>query len=309
VGAHAQDYELLRLDMPNLLAGAGVAEARNLVQTLSLLVVGGYPMPAFTSYFNARGHTLPLLERLDQAIAAARALGEEARPTLHFLLGKRGDAHFDRGEHPQAEACFKESLGIEINAERTAKLAGLTGKALAFQGRRAEASPYFRRAYWIARGEKDLDLCCFVLEQQSHAAAENQRYSYARQLANYGVKLIESQINDQNREQLLFPYFLALLNLGSAELELARQKDGSFEAPLATHQSARKVADELNDEWSQAHICAALGEDYHRLEKREEAQMFLHRAIHNFHTLGQTRDKAKYIRFLAENGYPSVEFE
>ena len=92
VKQYAADFDLIELDLPNLLGAAAIAAGPTLVSIVAPLVMGGYPEPRQPSYMDVRGHTLELLLRLDDAIAAARQMAPANAPLAHYLLGKRGNA-------------------------------------------------------------------------------------------------------------------------------------------------------------------------------------------------------------------------
>jgi tetratricopeptide (TPR) repeat protein len=112
VTRHKDTPGAIDLERTNALKAAETAyqtdDSASLIKLLSVLTVDG-------SYFRARGHDSLLLEQLDHAIEAARTMGDQR--ALHFFLGKRGDAYYDRGERDQALACYEESLQVARRLE------------------------------------------------------------------------------------------------------------------------------------------------------------------------------------------------
>ena len=177
-----------------------------------------------------------------------------------------------------------------------------------------EARKHFDAGYQLTRDLEDDYLLSFMLEQDAHAASHHGDFERARALAMEQVRIEELLVGDQPEPEpgSLDGYFNALLNLGSAVLDLAKQQskplqEKSLKEALATHLRAKEVADKIGDELNQAHVAAALGEDYHLLEEREKAWDYLQQAIHLLNKQGMLVKKAFYTHFLEINGYRSVK--
>ncbi|MEO8394354.1 MAG: protein kinase, partial [Chloroflexota bacterium] len=104
---HKDTPGAIDLERTNALKTAGTAyqtdDSASLIKLLYVLTVEG-------SYFRARGHDSLLLEQLDHAIEAARTTGDQK--SLHYFLGKRGDAFYDRGGREHALLRYEESLHL-----------------------------------------------------------------------------------------------------------------------------------------------------------------------------------------------------
>jgi tetratricopeptide (TPR) repeat protein len=301
---YAHNYNVLELDLANIL---GIAEeARNkesLLRIVSILTIGGYPKPAGRSYLDERGHTLLLLEKLEQAIRIAREMKPVPGETLHYLVSKQGNAAFNRGNYDKALQAYQEALSLTESEERIIIAHGAIGKVLSFLNRIEEARLHFDEGYRLAR-EKDNDyLYSFVLEQESHAAGHNQDYETALRISfkyvEIAEKLVKTNPNPEYKEKL----FYSSLNLGSAELDLGKQDQQHLAKALKAHLRASQIADELEDLKPKAYVYSALAEDYHYNGDRRKAREYAGKALKLWRRLGMTKDEMEILQFMKENGY------
>jgi len=265
--AHEDDLEALDAEQSNLL---GAAEAsQNSDDRLPLIEI----MQALTGrYLTARGHTLAFLALLDAAIAAAEQMGTDQIETRHYLLGKRGNAYYDRGNLLAALKCYQAALELARvlgKRDREALLLCAVGKVLSDQDS-DEVDHYFEQAYQIADTLDDNFLRGFVLEHRGYHAQSKGDYETTRRLFAEEAALAE-RIDDLETQ------FFALLNLGSAEHELQRFMDA-----LAHHQKALEIARAQDNRIWMAHALQSLGEDYHRLDNGDLAQQCFSEALSLF---------------------------
>jgi tetratricopeptide (TPR) repeat protein len=280
VDDHIDEYDLLECEQANILGAARTArqEGRTdaLIGMLSGLATGGY--------IDARGHTLELLERLDDAIQAAR--GEaKYQDTLHYMLGKRGNACRDRGDLDGALKFYQEALAIAPNPTREAILVSVIGTVRA-QQKADDANGYFERAYELAnRGGDDLALSV-VLEHRGHQSAEKGEPEAALRFFMEALEVAERLGSPDRR-------FFALLNLGSIEYDLKLYAEA-----LAHHERARKIAqDEENQLWL-ANALHSLGEDYEATSQRQQAISCLEEAASLYERFGATAKAEAVKQFL-----------
>lgn len=297
VAAHKQDNALLSSDMANILAASDMASLDTIVRVMSYLVTGGYPAPTpqERSYFEERGHSLALLERLDRAIEAARQSGSEQALALHYLLGRRGNAYFDRGELAAGLRAYQEALDLAPNANRKIKLLAAVGAVLDEQGQHETSDEYLSQAHTLAIAEGDDDALGFVLEYRSHLANQRNDYPAARTFATDAVKL-NRRLND------LPALGFALLNLGAAEHEL-----GNLGTAVNAHQEALEIARAEGDLILTADVLHALSEDYHQLGQRNQAQVQLREALALCRQVGDKLHEDRLLEFMQANGYLSTE--
>jgi tetratricopeptide (TPR) repeat protein len=305
LASHAQDYDLLAYDLPNLLGAAGAADPASLVRIMSYLVIGGYPLPTGPSYFDERGHSLALLQALDKALQAALALPSGSQPNLHYLLSKRGNAYFDRGDYQPACETYEQALSIAPDSRRKMILLAVLGKAEAFAGFLERSQSHFQQASALAAESGDDYLRGFVLGQESHAAARLQDFNAARRIAAQRVALSESLVKTDASPRVLESLFYALLNLGSAELDIARNTGGAFEPALQAHQRALELADQMQDMLLRGYGLSALVEDYYYLGDHAQAQAYFDQGLPLWRAAGLKvveEETARFIHLFNEAG-------
>jgi serine/threonine protein kinase len=280
VDDHAEDYDLLEFEQANILGAARAArqEGRDdaLIGVMSGLVTGGY--------LDVRGHTLALLERLDDAIQAARG-DATYREMLHYMLGKRGNASRDRGDLDGAVKYYQEALALAPNPTREVILLSVIGTMRAQQGE-ADADGYFVHAYDLAKRSGDDRALSVVLEHRGHQAAERHDLEAASGLFKEALEVAERLGNPER-------LFFALLNLGSIEYDLKQYADA-----LAHHQRAQKLAqDEKNQLWL-ANALHSMGEDYEAIGQRQQAITCLEEAALLYERFGATAKAEAVKQFL-----------
>jgi hypothetical protein len=284
---HVQDFDRLALDYTNILEAARVAQVKDveaLISIVSVLATGGY--------MDARGHTPDFLTLLDETIGAVIQKGTEQNETLHHLLGKRGNAFFDRGDWERAFEAYQAALELAPNPARKAMLLGAIGKVCSRQGRYDEADGYFGQGHELAQANHDDRALAFVLEQQSVAAGHKGDFETARQFAAQAVE-VNRRLEDQ--DPLGMGY--SLLNLGSAEFETGIHK------ALSIHQRVYEIARDEGDLDLMALVLYALGCDYHALYEYDEARKHLREARGLFRKIGCTAEETEVTVFMKQFGY------
>ncbi len=288
VAEHRQDFDLLTLEMDNILGAARAAQTEdedNFIEMITCLATGGY--------MDSRGHTLNFLKLLDEAIQVLRKRGAEQSEELHYLLGKRGNAYFDRGELQPALEVYQEAFKLAPNPNREVVLMGVIGKVLSKMGNYPEAKNYFDRGYAQAEFGDDPVGMLRILEQYSHAASFHQDFQTARDQALRGIE-ISRRIGDHLREG----YFM--INLGSAEY------DQGVRNSLSNHLGAFAIAQELHDTALLAHTQYVLGVDYHAMEEAEQAKSHLSEALRLYGELGFKERENAIRTFMQKFGYIDV---
>jgi tetratricopeptide (TPR) repeat protein len=277
VVSYAHEFELLGRDMPNLLGVAHRAAPEDRVGIISYLVIGSSPAPDPPSYLDARGHTPELLAQLDAAIGTLRDGGAAQAEQLHYLLGKRGNAYLDRGDLDNAFLCYQAAMQTAPSAQRKALLLGAMGKARAAQGQADEADRWLQEGYELAKANADVGALCYILEQRTTWAGWRGDFEAARRFA---VEAVEANRNLGDPVGQGY----ALLNLGSAELELKQ----NFDLVLTHHREALGIAKETGHRELQAWALQSLGEDELARGNRREARAHFTKAHRLFSALGMT---------------------
>jgi tetratricopeptide (TPR) repeat protein len=313
----AQDFNRLDFDQANILGAAQVADDEARVSIIRILTLDGY--------FDKRGHTLNYLKLLDRVLKYLTArkdkgtLNADQLTILHYLLGKRGNAYFDRGDYVNASETYKAALGLAENNDRIVLLSGATGKALSFCGENDQARTYFDQGYGLARGMEDDFLLSFVLEQESHAAGHNEDYETAHRVAAEQVTINERLLETNRNTEILEALFFSLLNLGEAERRLTKQLNLEVVDPelakqrlqkaLSIHQRTEQIAAEMDDALLKAWAVWSLAEDYHTLGERDKAWEYLSEARKLWHSRGVVSEEASVAEFMKEHGYDTMTEE
>jgi len=287
VDEHAGALDELDFEQPNILGAAQAAwmedSAQALIDIMTVLAVKGY--------MDGRGHSLPLLARLDDAIQAARQMQPQSTETLHYLLGKRGNAYRDRGDLDNTIRSYQEALNFAPNPTRKAILTSLIG-TVRFQQNADDASAFFEQAETIAKTNRDDLALSIVLEHRGHHARAQKENEAARGFFQEALKVAERL---QSPERTFF----ALLNIGAQEYDMGLMREA-----LANHQRAFRIADEHDNHLWRANAVQCIGEDYHGLGDRENALKNLSSALHQFRSFGATARVAEIMQFMKERNYP-----
>jgi len=320
VKEYSQDFNTLEFDQPNILRAAEAADDETRASIMQTLTLDGY--------FNARGHTLDFLAQLDRVLTNLRERKNEEtlRPhqleMFHYLLGKRGDAYFDRGDYDKALKTYEESLHLANDVSRSVILSGVIGRTLSALGAHVEAGKYFERGYKLAGEAKDGFLLSFVLEQQAWAAGHNEDHVMARQIAAKQVAINERLLEtNQDRDQenaLSEALIYSLVNLGSAEIRIAIQQQAvidtietqrQIQAALNHFQRAEQIAVSINNTFLRSRVLNAVAEGYHFLDKREKAYGLFKDVRELYRKRGMIREENDVIAFLQKYGYPTTSDE
>ena len=293
---------MIGLDLLNLLNIAQVANGLDLVKIISYLTIGNYPLQEGKSYADQRGYSLGLIEQLDRAIEFARSLGEELTPTTHYLLGKRGNAAFRRGDYQLAAERYKEELQLSPDDARRAIVGSIFARTLAFCGRIEESHKYFETAHQLAQKLQDDELRGDVLGQESWAAGYMKDYETALRVTEQQLVLAEA-LHKRNGSEDYDTLAFALINFGSAKLELAKEGRGNVISVLDTHTRAKALAEKHGDARILALALKSLGEYFHYVGDRVLAQSNFSQALEIWHALNMIQEEQDLIGLVQELGY------
>jgi tetratricopeptide (TPR) repeat protein len=231
---------------------------------------------------------------------------------LLFLLGKRGNIFFDRGDYDNASKTYQASLDLTDEDGLCVRLRALIGKSLAFGGHADQACACFDQAYARARETGDDYLLGFVLGQESHAAGHNKDYEMAHQVAAEQVALAERLVEKDRSVEHSIELYRALVNLGSAKRELVRQRllpEQELHEALALHERAQQLAQELDGNELRAVAWSALAEDYHALGKHAVARQCFEKARMLWQSSGVTRELEEDDQLVRDYGYEEAAGE
>ena len=299
---HRSDYDLIGYDLSNLLGIAGIAQDIDLVKLVSYLTIGGFPLQEGKSYADQRGYPTGLIEQLERAIEAARTIGDERKSTTHYLLGKRGNAAFWRGDYHFAAENYREALLLSPDKERQVKIGSILARTLAFCGSMEESLKEFETATFLAERLRDDELNEFVLGQKGWAAGYLKDYATALQVAEQQLVLAEALYKRTDSKEY-DTLALALLNFGSAKLELAKEGRGDAKGVLDSHLKAKALAEGHGDDILLAQAFTSLGEYYHFIGDRALAQLNFNKALKIRQVLEMTQYVQELKTLMNELGY------
>ena len=271
----------LNLDLANLLATARHGWAAQPDAALSIV-----SDLALGSHMRVYGHTPDFLALLDQAIDRLGAAGDD--PRRHYLLGKRGNAYFERGEWARALEHYQATLATAPNDTRRAMVLAVIGRTHYYLNDRAAGDDAFAQARALAETQDD-GLKAFVLEMQSWAAGVAGDYEAAHDYATQEAALARG-FNDAP-ERLVY----SLLNLGSVEVKLNHPAEA-----LRLHEEAHALLGRTANIRLRADVVHALGIDLARLGRPDEAHERLNQACEQYRQIGNTAKELEVSAFLKQ---------
>jgi len=288
---YANDLNALDVEQSNLLEAAEAAyqsgQEHVLLDVMRSLAVDG-------PYFSARGHTNLSLRLMKTAIEVARA--EQQPETAHYLLSRLGNTYVDfLGDLDSAYNAYQEALELARvlrNPQREAILLTVIGKVRFLQNA-PDADDYYEEAEQIARNSQDDFALSFVLHHRGYQLLNKPDPDYER-----GWKLSDEAAAIAARLELPDVHFHSLINRGAAEFELGRINEA-----LKTHQEAHSLADAQHNLPWLAYALQSLGEDFDRLQNREQAQQAFDRALAIWRQTGGKAQAAKLIEFMHSHEY------
>ncbi len=264
------------MEINNLLGSARHAyekqDAATVIDLMRIVAAGGY--------MDERGHTLTLLARLDEAITLARAHGGARLEDLHYLVSKRGNAHYERGELEAARHCYQETadtaqaLHLEERYIRAQCLAYDTASELG-QIEAAEAGLRDLESRVTAQGDDALLAC--VYEAWAYHYERHDNYSQCRLYAMREAEIGRRLPDDASS------LFFGLLNWGIAEKAL----DNAPRSRELLEEALQIGKDNEVATW-EAGASHALAETLLVLGVKTEAQQHAARALALFQEIGFT---------------------
>jgi serine/threonine protein kinase/tetratricopeptide (TPR) repeat protein len=295
---HLHDLDALDAERINLLKAAEAAhrtgQNESLIAIMRALTVDG-------PYLAARGHDPLLVQQLDRAIEAVRPMGADQAETLHFLLGKRGNAHYDRGNLPAALDTYREALDLARDLHllhRQVILLCVISTVRADQEDFAGAEADLEEASQIAHTVGDNLLITRVLEQQGYYYAkakhdfEAAAGVYARQVT------LAEQLGEPER------LFFALQNLGAARLD-----SGQLSEALSELGKALDLARGQDNHLWVAHTLYPMGVVHHQMSDQVSARQCFEQAMELYRATGHTAKIEAIIDYMAQAGYPVDKYK
>ena len=290
---HANDLAHLDIEVSNILEAAETAyeldDYPTFLTIMNALTVSG-------TYFAARGHTNRTLDLLRLAIDVA--VKEQQIDTAHFLWSKLGNTYAGFLEQfDLALDAYQHALDLARqmkNPQREAILLTVIG-TVRFRQRADDFDRYHQQAEQIARQQDDTMVLAQVLHNRGANALEKDTPYFdaerGRDLSAEAVTLAKAIDHTQL-------HFYSLLNRGAGEHEL-----GDYEQALATHGEAHTLAMEVEYHPWIADTQYSMGEDFHALGQRAEAQRCLNEALNLYQHSGWKAKVEQLTKFMQDNHY------
>jgi tetratricopeptide (TPR) repeat protein len=289
---HAQDFDLLHLDIENLLAALEQAVSDQRIRMVCYLAMGDYPRPPAvgkSSYIETHGHTTRFLRLLDLAISEAEELAGDFQIPLHYLRCKRGNIYFDYGNWKDGQLEFERALATAPDQNRSIKVTAALGVALDALGQQILAESYLEAAQNKAAAIPDEEALGLVLQYRSHVANLHNNWSAVRRFATAAAELHRKLKN-------IFDLGYDIVNLGAAEHEL-----GNLPQAVALHTEALNIAEQTDNQPLQADALHALAEDYYDLGDQERAWSALHQALKICQETNDIAHAEQIKKFISES--------
>lgn len=283
---YAEQTSYIDIEINNLLGSAREAyegkDAAKVIDLMRIVAAGGY--------MDEHGHTLTLLARLDEAITLAREEGDTRLEDLHYLVSKRGNAYYERGDLAAAGRCYQETadtaqaLHLEERHIRAQCLAYDTASELG-QIEAAESGLRALESRVVAQGDDALIACVYEAWAYHHERHDNYRQcrEYAMREAEIGRRLSDDPSS----------LFFGLLNWGIAEKALdnaARSRE--------LLEEALKIGRYNEVATWEAGASHALTETLIALGDKEAARQHAERALVLFRQIGFTARVAEVEKLL-----------
>jgi tetratricopeptide (TPR) repeat protein len=267
--SYAAELPYLDIEIGNLLEAAETAleheDSKTIIQIMSALAISG-------PYFAARGHTSRTMELMRAAIACAEEEGDVT--TAHFLWGRLGNAYAALfGQLDKALEAYLKSLELARkmgNPQREAILLTVIG-TVRYRQNADDADEYHQQAEAIARQNDDAYGLAQVLHNRGAQAVHeaNPEPDYA-----LGIKLSDEAAQIAKEHGIDHLYFYSMLNRGAGEHESSLLSDAA-----KSHQLAYDFAEQKANHFWMAESLYALGEDYHQMNRPDEARKHFENAL------------------------------
>lgn len=290
--AHAAELNHLDIEISNILEAAEAAleqdDFATLIRIMSALAIEG-------PYFAARGHNSRSVELMRIAIRCAENESDES--TAHFLWSRLGNAYTTFGQLDKALEAYQAALGLARkmgNSQREAILLTVIG-TVRFRQKADDADEYHQQAEALAREHDYTAVLAQIVHnrgaQAVHPSNPEPDYELARKLSDEAAGIAHEM-------GMVDVYFFSLLNRGAAEHNLEQYED-SFKS----HQAAYDFAKSQQNILWMGEAAFGMGEDYHKLEQREEALKAFNEAMKCFKDTGAKALIDEIIEFAEANDY------
>ena len=152
---------------------------------------------------------------------------------------------------------------------------------------------YYERAYQLAKSSGDDKALAFVLSQRSYYEGQKNPPDFERSRA-----FSDESVDLARRHEMHQSHFASLINRGNCERML-----GWIEMALATHEEAYGLADHHNNHLWKASVLREMGEDWHALGDRAQAQACFDQSLALRLDTGTTVWVHRLAEFMRQNGY------
>ena len=247
------------------------------------------------SYLDARGHTPQTMRLLETA--AGKAKRKRQWENAYYCLTELGFTYNNFiGDYKKALTTHRSALRMAEkleNAKFKADTLRLMGH-VRFQAGAKDADKFYEEAEHIARAANYQEGLAKILQYRANKAITDKKqpdYKTGWRYADEAAKLAETL----NLPDVLF---YALQNRGACEHEL-----GQLDTALATHQQAYQIAEQQGNHVDMAEALWSIGEDYHKLDQRPQAQQAFSQSLKFFRQSGGQAQAKDLTQFMRTNDY------
>ncbi len=221
VEQHQKDYDLLDMELPNVLAAL---EAASTFGQQESYVRG---VNAFSHFLFTRGlHAHEAGAHIEQAVEAARSLRDDALFATALL--HQGQSAYKRGQYARAEQCWQEARE-RANGVGEPKLLSeilmMLGELARYRVSHALAATYFQESLALVRQANDPELMSIVLAHLGAVLSDQGRYTEAEAHFQEALALARSNGNRYEMARMYFNLLsVALLQGAYAQAEAYGQE-------------------------------------------------------------------------------------
>ncbi len=291
---HVEDYDILELDLMNILGAARSGQRSNDNQSFKEIVMA---LVVDADYLMSRGPSNHIMSLTHDCIAIAEK--EADLESAHYLWVKKGNVYkFITAQYELAIEAYMRSLEyarLMKDQVREATLLALVGITL-FESDQLNVQYYLNEASRIADLTGNAEVIAEIYCQISyyHINCATPDFTEAQKLCERAIDLVKDNETERSRKILL----TAMRSLAACHTEL-----GNHEDALEIDIGALQIAQQAKSKWWIAELQESIAEDYHAIGEYAYALQYL-RLAHDLAAQNDLIDLTQYIkRYALENNY------
>lgn len=294
--AFAQDPDLLRAELPNILGALRLAGEAGMAQDLIAIT---YALTVRGAYLSARGYAPELLGALNDAADAAMRLGDAT--AAYALLVQLGNAHMNHREDYEAAG---RAFGEAVRLARDLGDAALEARALSsygvmrFNGGHADGEALVLSAVHLARSAGDDEGLCLALERQGYVAGMQSNHAGAQAAFSEELLVARRLARSPGDEGASRRLFYTLLNLCEANLQ-----GGHLAEAWAAGEEALELASRMDRQLWCAFAADNLARVGHEQARRDVTADLITRALTLYARSEARPPMQRLLSFARQAGY------